>query len=295
MRTIALLACVLNLGSIANADIVFNFTYSDVNFGFNDPVEGATRRATVEAVANYVNTVVDHNGAVDINWNTSFNVPASSTLASMGAFYFLNDGYSNGFVFEHATTGIDPAGGVDGSGQVNFGRNWNSGLGAPAGNQFDLFTVVLHELTHAMGFASLIEPDGSRSISGTRSVYDSFLQDGAGNPLLNSNGDFIASTSTLTSDALLLDLTASAGGILDVYSPGTFLDGSSISHLDPSVGSDTVMTPSIAPGVQKRTYSQHDLAVLRAIGWNVVAVPEPNGLILLLGISMLFSGRRSRS
>lgn len=108
MRSIVLSICMLSLCSNVNADIMFNFTYSDSGGGFDDPTQGATRRATVDAVASYINTVVDHDGAVDIHWNTSFDAPASSTLASMGSQYFLNAGFYNGLVFEHATTGVDP-------------------------------------------------------------------------------------------------------------------------------------------------------------------------------------------
>lgn len=288
--------------SSSRAEIIFNFTYEDVgtdsDFGFDDPILGATRRATVEAVASYINTVVDHDGRVDIGWDVSVDAPGSSTLASMGTSYFLNQGVSQGFVFEHATTGQDPLAGLnDGSGDVNFGRTWNSGLAAPASNEFDLFSVVLHELTHAMGFASLIAEDGGFRISGTRSVYDTFLEDAGGEALIEVDGDFVnGQLADLTSEDLFLDL---GDGLprLEAFAPTDFQPGSSLSHIDFSEdpGNDVVMVPGIAAGVTKRTYSQQDLRVLRAIGWNVVAVPEPSGLLLLGCSSFALLTRRSRS
>ena len=297
MRTL-LLSFVIALTSFSSlhADINFNFTYADVtannNFGFDDPTLGATRRATVEAVADYINTVVDHNGSVDIRWNVSTNAPSSGTLASMGSFYFGNAGITNGFVFDHATTGSDPFGGeVDGQGQVNFGRNWNSDLGGPSGSEFDLFSVVLHEISHSMGFASLFNPTGSSQISGTRTVYDSLLTDGSGNALL-SGTNFVGNASVFTSGDLFIDLSGTGGGSLELYAPGSFQPGSSISHLDFSVPGDNVMVPAIAPGVAKREYSDADLAVLRGIGWNVV--PEPNSMLVLTGCTIALLARRRR-
>ena len=295
MRKIALtVVCgvlVTLAASTLRADITFNFTYADVasntGFGFDDGAEGVTRRATVEAVADYINTVVDHDGTVDIEWDLSINNPGSGTLASMGSFYFGNSGVTNGFVFDHATTGVDPLGGVvDGRGEVNFGRNWNSDTGAPAGNEFDLYTVVLHEITHSMGFASLFNQDGSTLIAGTRSVYDSLLEDVNGNKLLNGT-DFVGDSSVFTSGNLFFDAN---GDKLEMHAPANFNGGSSISHFDLGFPGANVMFPTVAPGVTRRVYSENDLAVLEAIGWNLkgTAVPEPSGFVfataLLLGI-----------
>ncbi len=278
----------------ANAAITFNFTYSDTTVGFADASLGATRRATVEAVAAYVNTVIDENGTVEINWNASQNSALSNTLASMGSKYFVTPGFSNGLVFQHATTGVDPfPGGTDGSGQINFGHNWNSGLNAPGASQFDLFSVVLHELSHAMGVASLMSNTGNSAIPGVFSVYDSFLETGSGTPLVDAAGNFAASVSDLTADDIFLNLSASGGGLLKVYAPSPYEPGSSISHFDTSLGTNVVMQPSIGAGTMRRQYSEQDRAILRAIGYNVRAVPEPNSL-LLVGIVVALSSFRRR-
>lgn len=298
MKKILFVMLALAFATQAHADITFNFSYVDVtdnsDFGFDDPTEGATRRATVQAVADYINTVVDHNGTVDIRWNASFNASGSPTLASMGAFYFENAGLDNGFVFNHATTGLDPSlGNPDGTGQVNFGRTWNSGLGGPAAGEFDLFSVVLHEITHAMGFASLFNSDGTTAINGTYSVFDSLVEDGSGNRLL-SGTNFVGNASDFTSGDLHLDV--GGGTTLELFAPGTFSDGSSVSHFDFGVPGSNVMFPGIAAGVSNRTYSQADLQVLSAIGWNVVApVPEPGtATILCLAGVALFVKRRKK-
>lgn len=282
----------------ARADIVFNFNYTDVTegsgFGFDDAAEGALRRATVEAVGDYLNTVVDHDGTVDITWNESINAPSSGTLGSMGPFFFTNQGISNGFVFEHATTGNDPLGAFpDGTGQINFGRNWNSGLSGPASNEFDLFTVVLHEITHSMGFLSLMnEVDGSPEVTGTYSVFDTLLEDGAGNRLLNGT-NFVGDPSIFTSDDLFIN---TGNTRYQVFAPDPFQNGSSLSHFDFSVPGENIMFPGISDGVARRVYGQADLDVLEAIGWTLKAsaVPEPGSVALVLFCVPVMMGRRRR-
>ena len=284
------------VSSQLHADITFNFTYADVDnntgFGFDDAVEGATRRATVDAVTVYLNSVLDHDGRVDINWNQSINDPTAGTLASMGPFFFANQGFSNGFVFDHATTGNDPLPGTpDGQGEVNFGRNWNSDLSGPAGNEFDLFTVVLHEITHSMGFLSLFdETSGDTVITGTRAVFDQFIEDGAGNRLL-SGSNFVGDVSDFTSDDLFFNTGSER---FKLFAPSSFQGGSSISHFDPSVAGQNIMFPSIAPGVSRREYSEADLAVLETIGWNLRAIPEPTSALILIGGMGLVCLRRRR-
>ncbi len=296
-RFLCAVAIVLLAFGQTHADITFNFNYVDVNtnsgFGFDDAAEGATRRATVQSVADYINTVVDHNGTVDITWNASINDSGSSVLGSMGSFYFQNAGIANGFVFDHATTGVDPLGGFDdGSGQINFGKTWNSDLGAPTAGEFDLFTVVLHEMTHALGFASLFNSSGGTEILGTRSVYDSLIEDGSGNRLL-SGTSFVGNASDFTGGDLHIDVGSTT---LELYAPGTFLPGSSVSHFDFSVSGDNIMFPGIAAGTANRAYSENDRLVLAAIGWNVVPIPEPGcGVILCITGVVFVVGRRRKN
>ena len=52
--------------------ITFSITYLDVTgatgSGFDDPVRGATRRATVDAVLAYIESVLNESGAVQMTW-----------------------------------------------------------------------------------------------------------------------------------------------------------------------------------------------------------------------------------
>lgn len=271
--------------SQVHAAITFNFTYEDQDtssgLGFDDTTEGIARRNTVAAVGDYLNTVLDENGSVDIHWNTSINDAGSSTLGSMGSFYFINQGVDDGLVFKHITTGVDPtSSALDGSGQINFGRTWNSDYTTTtASGEFDLFTVVLHEITHALGVNSLIDStDGSAAITGTYSTYDTFLSGPNGDFLTGST--FTGNVVDFTSDQV--KFASSTMGALDIYSPNPYESGSSISHL--AFTHSAVMNPSISSGVEKRTYSAEDLALLGTIGYSLI--PEPSGVTLLLFSSL---------
>jgi hypothetical protein len=104
------LMTVLILGSSAeraSADITWNLFYQDVinstGVGFDDAILGGTRQTTFEATLDYVNSVLDEPGTVDLNIASS-QMDASEFLASAGPLLFTApNGFANGFVFDHAT------------------------------------------------------------------------------------------------------------------------------------------------------------------------------------------------
>jgi hypothetical protein len=288
------------------AAITWNITYQDAGsgFGFDDPTQGATRRNTITAVTNYINTVIDASGAIDLVIDRSKTDTSAGILASAGSFYFPTTGFDNGLVFQHATTGVDPYPfDVDGSGVFNFGYNWNSGLGAPASNQVDLFSVALHEFTHALGFSSLITQDGISAISmtdpGAYSVFDSFLIRGmTGTSLFAAGGDFVGTMSDLISDDIFFDgpnaRAANGGNPVKVFSPNLWQEGSSISHI---VLDDAVMQFSIPDGVTRREYTPQELGILADLGYSIIApaaVPEPSSYVLLSLVGVAFGLKRRR-
>jgi len=278
------LMTVLILGSSADrasADITWNFFYQDVinstGVGFDDAILGGTRQTTFEATLDYVNSVLDEPSTVDLNIASS-QVDASGFLASAGPLLFTGpNGFANGFVFDHATTGIDPYGSVpDGEVTFDFGYNWNSDLDTPTGSEFDMFTVSLHEVTHAMGFTSFLNENGT-GLNGTNpdrfSAFDRFLERGDGTGLFDLGGLFLGDSSDLTSNDVFFRgpaaTAANGGNPVQIYAPESYAEGSSLAH----VMATTTMNFAIAPGVTRRSYSAQEIGILQDTGYTT-AIPE---------------------
>ena len=300
------LAILLACPQWAPAAITWNITFNDVvnntGVGFDDATLGATRQATFISVTGYLNTILNANGTVDFLVNNS-DTDGAGSLASAGSLVFTGpNGFSNGLVYQHAITGIDPAANPsDGSATFDFGYNWNSDLSAPTGGEVDLFTVALHEISHAIGFSSFLNSDGTSGISGgdpgVFSVYDSFLELGDGTSLFNAGaGDYTGTAADLISNDVYFGganaMAANGGSPVAVYSPGTFNDGSSIGHI---TAAGAVMNFSVASGVEKREYLAIELGILQDIGWSLVAVPEPSSALLMLAGFMGISLHRRRA
>jgi len=285
--------------------ITWNVSYADVTsssgVGFDDPTEGAARRETVAAVLSYLNTILDASGIIDLKVNQS-QTDGAGFLATAGPYFFTSSGFSNGFAYDHATTGNDPAGSFpDAQTTFDFGYTWNSGTDPVAGGEYDLFTVALHEIIHALGILSNIQSDGTSSLSnnnpGRYTVFESLLARGDGTLLFGAGGDFVGTTTDLTSGDVFFtgaNATAANGGNpVPVYAPSTFESGSSIAHFDDGVNS--TMTHSIAAGTQNRTLSAIDLGALQDIGWTTHStVPEPGQCLALAaaGVFVAFHLRR---
>lgn len=284
------------------AGLSFNVTYQDVegatNFGFDDPTSGAQRRATLESALNYVSRQLRddvYNTTLDFLVNTSQS-DGTGGLASAGTFWFTSPNrFDNGFAYQHATTGMDPlAGFPDAQATFDFGFNWNSGLGTPGAGQVDLFSVALHEITHALGFLSLASNVGNSLISagnpGVFSVYDSFLERGDGSQLFGGNGLYLGDGADLVSGDVFFDgpnaRLANGGNPIPIYAPGDFELGSSISHIDPSL--DAVMNPAIDLGVVKRDWTAFDRAILSDVGWQFVPEPSSSLALIVFAASAVF-------
>lgn len=309
MIFLRIICCSLLALSLLEAEIIWNIQYDDVvngsGMGFDDSVEGQSRRDTINHVTDYLNTVLDYDGSLDLRFQTSQS-DGSGFLASAGTYYPGANGYSNGLLYDHLNLGYDPVSFLpDGLVTFDFGYNWNTGLNTPVGSQFDMFTVALHEITHTFGFSSLLSENGTSDISGGNpgsfSVFDSFIEKGDGTSLFDGSGTFLGTAQDLTSGDLYFGgenaKLANGGQAIKLYTPGTFNDGSSVSHLDYLY--DSVMNPGISSGVIKREYSDVDLGILMDLGYQILedsvsAVPEPKvgAIFVLAGILFIFRRKR---
>jgi hypothetical protein len=168
----------------------FRLYYEDFlhanNDGFAHVGLGAARRNTMCAMLTYVESVYDFNQLpandfIDLYFMQSYSAtnpaPAgTSFLARAGPYFSLASGYGTtpgfygGNMFVHVSTSVDPdPGNYDGVLQVNFDNvysssifyqavsYWNDYTDTTNACDWDLYSTLLHEVTHVMGWFSNVE------------------------------------------------------------------------------------------------------------------------------------------
>jgi uncharacterized repeat protein (TIGR01451 family) len=290
----------------------FRLVFGDVEFatgkGFADPAVvtlapghplgssttlGALRRWTACEVFNYISQTITVPGgasAPDIYIDVSqldgtgalgFATPFFSTSANPVSF-------NGGLLNEHIITGTDPtpaAGDYDAKMTFDFGPNnaWpangqNIPINSDAFNTnaagIDLFSVILHEATHALGFFSSVQSNGNSVVTnsspGMYSLFDRYILNNANaNIINNSTFAFQGGVAQLTSNALKYFKSTNTIPY-SVYSPPVWRSGSSLSHFDDLRDNNAgyVMTASYSGGL-KRTYTKGELEVLCNLGYTL--------------------------
>ena len=141
---------------------------------------------------------------------------------------------------------------------VNSSASWYRGNGAgPSKSEYDLQSVMVHELAHGLGFLSTDSYDnffGYGSID-QPTPYDAYVQTGDGRRLSDLPSPSLELGEALTSKLVWSGPQgiAANGGVKPLlYSPKTYEDGSSVSHLDetafPINSPDSVMSPNLDLG-----------------------------------------------
>lgn len=287
--------------------------FSDISNFINSPLE-----TTGEKVEIWV-TGISNNNALG-SASSFYVIPAYSPIS-----YNISGGVLDNEVWKTINSGKDsytnvvsplnsmPSGFTNnfyhGMVAINFSNiNWNLDLNIDSpSNEYDLYTVILHEVTHALGFASLIKYDGSSVFGPNKqyfSRYDTFLKD-SDNGFLISNGecnflydnDFISDEFYLHPNCSLpdginsgtsLDSTICNNAVkyigptqeIEVYTPNCFELGSSLSHFEDMCYINTYGFPNgnnnyfsmcnaIGQGVTKRFLKHEERQVLCDIGYSV--------------------------
>ncbi len=167
---------------------------------------------------------------------------------------------------------------------ANFdsGTNWYFGLdGAPSFSQFDLVSVVLHEIGHGLGFSGTAQvgedSNGYFLNSPLLGIYDNFVVDGDGNLLMMMDSGSAMLGAALVSENLFWN-GPNAGAFSGpfppkLHAPLFWEPGSSFAHFDEDLylaGSDaSLMTPQIGNGESIHTPGAMCLGLLEDIGWTV--------------------------
>jgi hypothetical protein len=173
---------------------------------------------------------------------------------------------------------------------LNSSANWYLGTdGNISANQYDLVTVVLHEMCHGLGFFDSMDADdriGWYGISSVPVIYDLFIENLEERSLTdtlefeNYSADLLRE---LTGDKLyfkgpvLKELTGESR--VKLNAPSTWDNGSSISHLDEDFSAYQpfkLMTPYIDKAEVIHDPGVFTLSILGDIGWiNTRIIHDP--------------------
>jgi len=186
----------------------------------------------------------------------------------------------------------------------NF-ANWHTGSGAPSSSDFDLESVMLHELGHGLNFTGFFSYDDQGTptttddegfwgamASGGRGPFSDFYgfsvydASSGGNPVIDT-GVYTNPSSALAGLFTSTDLYFDGSGFLssssvavnnnggarpELYAPASWSPGSSLSHLDEAsfnATNNALMTPAIAPGEQARAPGSVTCGLMEDMGWTV--------------------------
>ncbi len=166
--------------------------------------------------------------------------------------------------------------------------DWYTGTdGVPKINQIDLYSVVLHEFGHGLGFigqVGLSSSDNSVAGYGYPGIFDQFVLNASNVSLMDTSKIENPSSNLktqLTSGALFLNSPSIArlnGAKGKLYAPSNYTEGSSTYHVDQAtykVGDpNALMTPQIARGELTRDVGPIVLGAFNDFGWyssNIIA------------------------
>ena len=162
----------------------------------------------------------------------------------------------------------------------NSAANWYLGTdGNPGANQYDLVSVVLHEIGHGLGFVDTFDFDngtGSFGLSSSAAplIYDTYIENSSETSLISFTNPSTDLGDQLISENLFFDsptATANNGSRPRLYAPDTWNAGSSIAHLNentyPAGNANSLMTPQIGMDEVMHDPGQITLDMLSDMGW----------------------------
>lgn len=171
----------------------------------------------------------------------------------------------------------------------NFAWYYGTDGNTPAG-QYDLMSVVLHEIAHGLNFFGSMQYTGGIGSwgydTGYPTIYDVYMRDGSGRQLIDTA--VYPNPSSSLGFALVLNniwfhgskaITANSNQPVKIYAPGTWAGGSSYSHLDYDTYNNTsnqLMIYAISDGESIHDPGAVTKGLFQDLGWTVSgSLPSP--------------------
>lgn len=279
--------------------------------GNNGTTVGAQRKLSfikaaeiiADQVASSITIVVDASFSA-LSCNTS-----SATLGSAGASTNLgnvtpsagivNTFYPVGLINAIGSNDYDAGSDITAQFNANIGttgclqasNGWYYGFGTPASNYIGFTTVLLHEITHGLGFASLTDASTGAKAAGIDDIFSNFLYAAANSADWSVAGGLSnaqRAASAISSTGLLWNgsnvntqaiglLTAgfqdndssstfTSGDRVQMYAPNPVESGSSVSHFNTAASPNELMEPQYTEGQYTLGLA---VQLLKDIGWTV--------------------------
>lgn len=156
-------------------------------------------------------------------------------------------------------------------------NQWYVGTtGTPPSYQIDLYSVVLHEIGHGLGFlgsATIHSGESQPRLGNYTYVYDTLASHGS-TPLTSVGDQATALRSGEIHGSIADGLT------YELYAPSNWVSGSSYSHFDesayPGGTAGSLMTPALGTGEAARILDSPTLGLMARMGWPLtVAATTP--------------------
>lgn len=278
--------------------------------GFNDPVLGPKRLNAMRTAADlwgsfFTSSFPGETVEVMVEMVPSLGeLGASTAVTATTQATELGDITVQWSIMEHIS-GEDihdgPAGLIQFSEEVDF---YLEPTGDP-GDRLDFVTLALHEMGHVFGFISNLQADGTyyggSEFGAIPNVYDLFLENSAGVPLLALSPQERVAAIT-SGDGLLWGGPAGVagnGGVRpNLSAPTQYVEAGSVLHISETFfPGDVLMDVGLFPGEVIRTLAPAEKGMFQDMGWTLV--PEPSAparsVVAVLALLVLRRSRAARA
>lgn len=166
--------------------------------------------------------------------------------------------------------------------KINKDANWSLDYDGPQDfRNYDMLSVIIHEIAHGIGFMSSFEMSGTTrvkwGISNLPLIYDRYMVDQNGNSLVNNRfytNDSEDLLKEVTEESIFFQVDSGFYSFQrpPLYTGNPFSAGASLSHVaeNPSPQADSrdrLMLPSLSRGMRYHYPGDGILAILFQMGW----------------------------